>query len=96
MFRPDRDALVATVCAVLLCAAQLVVLNHDLADEGHAPDTVCEFCIAGAGLAGANVASVKVVVPLTVSVRVPDSGIDRATPDSFPKSHPARAPPTAS
>lgn len=96
MFRSDRDAFIATVCAVLLCAAQLVVLNHDLADEGHAPDTVCEFCIAGASLASANVAPVKVVVPLTVSLRGPDSGIDRATPVGCPKSHPARAPPTAS
>ena len=79
-----------------LVAAQAMVLGHDLADDGHAPDSVCEFCIAGASLSGANVAAVKVIAPLTVSVRVPDAAVDRATPDAYRKSRFARAPPTAS
>ena len=79
-----------------LIAAQSIVLGHDLAGDSHAPDSVCEYCIAGASLAGTSVDAVKAVAPLMVSIRVPDSGIDRARSDAFRGSRFARAPPSVS
>lgn len=93
--RPRR-ALFAAVAAVVLIGAQAIVLGHDLASDAHTPDSVCEYCIAGASLAGANVDAVKADAPRTVSVRVPDSAIDGAAPEAFRNSRFARAPPSAS
>ena len=93
--RPRR-ALFATAAAIALIAAQAIVLGHDIASESHAPDSFCEFCIAGASLSGANVDAVKPVARPTVSVRLPDTSVDRARPDGFRNSRLARAPPTAS
>ena len=86
---------VTTFAAVALIAAQVVVINHDLAPEDHTPDSFCEFCVAGAGLAGANVGDDKAPVIVSVLLRIPDAvqGVHSNAPL---RSHFARAPPTAS
>ena len=88
-------ALLATLAAVALIAAQVVVLNHDLSPESHTPDSVCEFCVAGAGLADANVSDTRVAVLVSVSLRIPDAvlRVHSNVPERY---HFARAPPTAS
>ena len=88
-------ALVTTFAAVALIAAQVVVINHDLAPENHTPDSVCEFCVAGAGLAGANVGDARAPVILSVSLRIPDP-VQRVHSNAPLRYHSARAPPTAS
>ena len=87
--------LVATLAAVALIAAQVAVINHDLAPENHTPDSICEFCVAGAGLAGSNVSDAKAPVIVSVSLRIPDAvqGVHYNAPL---RHHFARAPPTAS
>ena len=90
-----RGTLIGTATAVALIAAQLAVLGHDLGVESHAPDSVCAFCIAGAGLADAPVAAVGTVVAVLGSVRVP-AAAHRAGFEGLLRSHFARAPPTAS
>ena len=90
-----RGTLIGTVTVVALVAAQLAVLGHDLGAEGHAPDSVCEFCIAGAGLADAPVAALGTVVAVVGSVRVP-AAAHRAGFDVQLRSHFARAPPVVS
>ena len=89
----DSRAFVTTLAAVALIAAQVVVINHDLADN-HTPDSVCEFCVAGAGLAGANVSDVKAPVLVSVSLRIPDA-VHRVHSNVPLRYHFARAPPTA-
>lgn len=91
-----RRALFAAVAAFALIAAQSIVVGHEIGGDGHTPDSVCEFCIAGASLTDSNLYSVKIVPPVTVSIRVPDSGADRARTNTFPRSRYARAPPSAS
>ncbi len=88
-------AFVTTFAVAALIAAQVVVINHDLAPENHTPDSVCEFCVAGAGLAGANVSDTKVAVLVSVSLRIPDAvlRVHSNVPERY---HFARAPPTAS
>jgi len=88
-------AFVTTFAAVALIAAQVVVINHDLAPENHTPDNFCEFCVAGAGLAGANVGDTEEPVIVSASLRIPDAvqGVRSNVP---PRYHFARAPPTAS
>lgn len=54
-------ALIAALAAVALIAAQAAIIGHDLGDDSHASDSVCEFCIAGTSLAGANVGAAKTV-----------------------------------
>ena len=88
-------ALIATLAAVALIAAQVVVLNHDLAPDSHTPDSVCEFCVAGAGLAGANVSDAKAPVLVSVSLRIP-AAVHRVHSNVPQRYHFARAPPTAS
>ena len=88
-------ALIATLAAVALIAAQVVVLNHDLAPDSHTPDSVCEFCVAGAGLAGANVGDTKAPVLVSVSLRIPAT-VHRVHSNVPQRYHFARAPPTAS
>lgn len=88
-------AFVTTLAAVALIAAQVVVLNHDLAPDSHTPDSVCEFCVAGAGLAGANVSDARAPVLLSVSLRIPDA-VHRVHSNVPLRYHFARAPPTAS
>lgn len=86
-------AFVTTLAAVALIAAQIVVINHDLAD-GHTPDSVCEFCVAGAGLEDANVGETEAPVLVSVSLRIPDDVF--RVPSNVPlRYHFARAPPTA-
>ena len=84
-----------TFAAVALIAAQVVVINHDLAPENHAPDSFCEFCVAGAGLAGANVGDTEAPMIVSVSLRIPDAvqGVHSNAPLRYRF---ARAPPTAS
>ena len=88
-------AVLATLAAVALVAAQMVVLNHDLAPDSHKPDSVCELCAAGAGLAGANVGGVNAPVLVSVSLRIPEA-VHRAHSNVPLRYHFARAPPTAS
>ena len=88
-------ALVTTFAAVALIAAQVVVINHDLAPENHTPDSVCEFCVAGAGLAGANVSDTEAPAIVSVSLRIPDAVL-RVHSNAPLRYHFARAPPTAS
>ena len=87
--------LVTTFAAVALIAAQVVVINHDLAPENHTPDSFCEFCVAGAGLAGANVGDTEAPVIVSVSLRIPGAvhGVHSNAPLRY---HFARAPPAAS
>ena len=87
--------LISTLCAVVLIAAQVVVLNHDLAPESHTPDSFCEFCIAGASLSAADVGKLKTLTPTRVSDRVPET-THRVVSASPLRYHFARAPPTAS
>ena len=86
---------VTTFAAVALVAAQVVVINHDLSPENHTPDSFCEFCVAGAGLAGANVGDAKAPVIVSVSLRIPDA-VQRVHSNVPLRYHFARAPPTAS
>ena len=88
-------ALVTTFAAVALIAAQVVVINHDLAPANHTPDSICEFCVAGAGLAGSNVSDAKAPVIVSVSLPIPDAvqGVHSNAPL---RHHFARAPPAAS
>ena len=86
-------ALIATLAAVTLIAAQVVVLNHDPAPDSHAPDSVCEFCVAGAGLASANVSGTKAPVLVSVSLRIPEA-VHRVHTNIRLRYHFARAPPT--
>ena len=58
-------ASVATLAMLTLIAAQVVVLNHELAPDSHAPDSVCEFCVAGAGLSAADVGKTQDPYPDT-------------------------------
>ena len=88
-------ASVATFAMVALIAAQVAVLNHDLAPGSHTPDSVCEFCIAGSGLAGANVSEVRIAFSVSVSLRIPDP-VHRVHSNVPPRYHFARAPPTVS
>ena len=88
-------AFVPTFAAVALIAAQVVVINHELAPENHTPDSVCEFCVAGASLAGANAGDTKAPVILSVSLRIPDA-VQRVHSNVPLRYHFARAPPTAS
>lgn len=88
-------AFVPTFAAVALIAAQVVVINHELAPENHTPDSVCEFCVAGAGLAGANAGDTKAPVILSVSLRISDA-VQRVHSNVPLRYHFARAPPTAS
>lgn len=88
-------AFVPTFAVVALIAAQVVVINHDLAPENHTPDSVCEFCVAGAGLAGANASDARAPVILSVSLRIPDA-IQHVHSNDPLRYHLARAPPTAS
>ena len=81
--------------AVALIAAQVVVINHDLAPENHTPDSFCEFCVAGAGLAGANVGDTGAPVIVSVSLRIPDTVL-RVHSNVPLRYHFARAPPIAS
>lgn len=81
--------------AVALIAAQVVVINHDLAPENHTPDSFCEFCVAGAGLAGANVGDTEAPVIVSASLRIPDAA-QRVHTNVSLRYHFARAPPTAS
>ena len=87
-------AFVTTLAAVALIAAQVAVINHDLAPENHTPDSVCEFCVAGAGLAGANVSEATDAVLVSISLRIPDAVHDVRSNVSL-RYHFARAPPTA-
>ena len=88
-------ACVPTFAAVALIAAQVVVINHELAPENHTPDSICEFCVAGAGLAGANVGDAEAPVIVSVSLSIPGAvhGVHSNAPQ---RHHFARAPPTAS
>ena len=86
-------ALIAAFVAVTLIAAQVVVLNHDLEPDGHAPDSVCEFCVASAGLASANVSDTKAPVLVSVSLRIPGA-VHRVHTNAPLRYHFARAPPT--
>ena len=88
-------AFVPTFAAVALIAAQVVVINHDLASENHAPESFCEFCVAGAGLAGANFSDAKAPVIVGVSLRIPDA-VQRVHSNAPLRYHFARAPPAAS
>ena len=88
-------ALTATLAVVALIAAQVVVLNHELVPDRHTPDSVCELCVAGAGLAGANVSDAKAPVLVSVSLRIPDA-VHRVHSNVPQRYHFARAPPTAS
>ncbi len=88
-------ASVATLAMLALIAAQVAVLNHELAPDSHTPDSVCEFCVAGAGLAGANVSDTTAAVLVSVSLRIPDA-INRVHSNVPLRHHFARAPPTAS
>ena len=88
-------ALIATFVAVTLIAAQVVVLNHDLSPASHAPDSVCEFCVAGAGLASANVSDTRAPVLVSVSLRIPEA-VHRVHSNAPLRYHFARAPPTVS
>ncbi|MCY4499514.1 MAG: hypothetical protein OXC14_19800 [Rhodospirillaceae bacterium] len=88
-------ALIATLALAALIAAQVVMLNHEPAPESHTPDSVCEFCVAGAGLAGANVGDTKAPVPLSVSL-LTYNAVHRVPTNSPLQLHFARAPPTAS
>ena len=90
-----RGALIATVTAVALFAGQLVVLVHDRSPDSHAPDSVCEFCIAGADLSAADVGKLRTFTPTRVSDRVPET-THRVVSASPLRHHFARAPPTAS
>ena len=85
---------VTTFAAVALIAAQVVVINHDLAPENHTPDSFCEFCVAGAGLAGANVGDSEPPVIVTVPLRIPGAA-QGVRSNASPRHHFARAPPTA-
>ena len=87
-------ALIAALAAVALIAAQAAIIGHDLGDDSHASDSVCEFCIAGTSLAGANVGAAKTVVPARVSVRLPRP-VYRVRDEELLRHHFARAPPTA-
>ena len=87
-------AFVTMLAAVALIAAQVAVINHDLADS-HTPDSVCEFCVAGAGLADANVGETAGAVLANDAPRIPDAAHD--VQSNVPlRYHFARAPPTAS
>lgn len=88
-------ALIATLALVALIAAQVVALNHELARDSHTPDNVCEFCVAGAGLAGANVSDTKEALLLSVSLRIPDA-VHRVHSNVPLRYHFARATPTVS
>ena len=88
-------AVLTALAAVALVAAQVAVLNHDLAPDSHTPDSVCEFCVAGAGLAGANVGDAKAPVLVSVSLRIPVA-VHRVHSNVPPRYHFARAPPAAS
>ena len=88
-------ASVTSLAMVALIAAQVAVLNHDLAPESHTPDSVCEFCIAGSGLAGANVSDARVAFSVSVSFRIPDA-VHRVHSNVPLRYHFARAPPTVS
>ena len=88
-------ASVATLAMVALIAAQVAVLNHDLAPENHTPDSACEFCVTGAGLAGANVGDTPAAVLVSVSLRIPDA-VHRVHSNVPLRYHFARAPPTVS
>ena len=83
------------LAAVALVAAQMVVLNHDLAPDSHKPDSVCELCVAGAGLADANVGETTGAVLANVALRIPDAARDVQSNVTL-RYHFARAPPTAS
>ena len=87
-------AIVTTLAGVALIAAQVAVINHDLADS-HTPDSVCEFCVAGAGLADANVGETTGAVLANVALRIPDAARDVQSNVTL-RYHFARAPPTAS
>ena len=89
-------AFIAIAVGVALLAAQGIVLNHDLDLDGHAGDSVCEFCLAGAGLAGADIGPAKQPFALPgVSPRVP-AWVRRAHSEYLLRYHFARAPPTSS
>lgn len=88
-------AFVTMLAAVALIAAQVAVINHDLEPENHTPDSVCEFCVAGAGLAGANVSDTETPVLVSVSLRIPNDFF-RVHSNVPLRHHFARAPPTAS
>ena len=70
-------ALIATLAFAALIAAQEVILNHELAPEGHTPDSVCETCFAGA-----DVGDTKAPVRLSVSLRTYNA-VDRVPKSSF-------------
>ena len=88
-------AFVTTLAAVALVAAQVAVINHDPAPENHTPDSICEFCVAGAGLAGANVCETTDAVLVSVALHIPDA-VHRVQSNVPLRYHFARAPPTAS
>ena len=88
-------ASVATLAMLALIAAQVVVLKHELASDSHTPDSVCEFCIAGAGLSAADVGKLKTLTPARVSDRVFET-THRVVSASPLRYQFARAPPTAS
>lgn len=90
----DSRAFVTTLAAVALIAAQVAVINHDLADS-HTPGSVCEFCVSGAGLADANVGDTEAPVLVSVSLRIPGD-VFRVPFSISLRYHFARAPPTAS
>ncbi len=92
---PIREALISTLAAVMLIAAQVVVVNHDLAPESHAPDGICELCVAGAGLAGASVGNTPAPVFVGVSFRIPDFA-RTVHANATRRFHFARAPPAHS
>lgn len=89
----DSRAIVTALAVGALIAAQVVVINHDLADS-HTPDNVCEFCVAGAGLADANVGETEALVFVSVSLRNPND-VFRVPSNVSLRYHFARAPPTA-
>lgn len=86
---------VTTFAAVALIAAQVVVINHDLAPENHTPDSICEFCVSGAGLDGANVGDTEAPVIASASLGIPDA-VQRVHSNAPLRHHFARAPPAAS
>ena len=90
----DSRAFVTTLAAVALIAAQMIVINHDLADS-HTQDSACEFCISGAGLADANVGEITAAVLANVALHIPDAVHDVQSNGTL-RYHFARAPPTAS
>ena len=84
----------STLAVVALIAAQVVVINHDLTGS-HTPDSVCEFCVAGAGLSGANVSAAVAPILVNISLFIPDAVHCVRCTDPL-RYHFARAPPAAS